>query len=366
MAVKWTGGHYSSVLCLDANKEGLVASGGEEGDIIIWSPEGNQVGQIEFQGFNDVTCVRFSPTCPNKLYVSHGEIISILDVRSFTGSTEDFHVNEEEINCLSLNETENLLASADDSGTIKILDLVNKRVSRSLRKHSNICSSVAFRPHRPQSLFSCGLDMQVMLWNLQKARPLWMVNLQEQEEEQEEGTVKIGEPEQASSQLSNPALAHSLSVASCGRIFSCGAEDGKIRIFRVLGVTCEQELGFKGHTLGVSQVHFLPDSYLMLSGGNDGKVKLWDVSSKVERKQRNPVKFTYRKKPKTPTYPKPKEKENILETNEPPTCTDFLPKLTLEHGEKVNWLSYSKMKGSGKILVADQSNSISVYPLSGF
>ncbi|XP_020841704.1 WD repeat-containing protein 53 isoform X2 [Phascolarctos cinereus] len=165
MAVKWTGGHYSSVLCLDANKEGLVASGGEEGDIIIWSPEGNQVGQIEFQGFNDVTCVRFSPTCPNKLYVSHGEIISILDVRSFTGSTEDFHVNEEEINCLSLNETENLLASADDSGTIKILDLVNKRVSRSLRKHSNICSSVAFRPHRPQSLFSCGLDMQVIFAN---------------------------------------------------------------------------------------------------------------------------------------------------------------------------------------------------------
>ena len=71
-------------------------------------------------------------------------------------------MNEEEINCLSLNETENLLASADDSGTIKILDLENKKISRSLKRHSNICASVAFRPQRPQSLVSCGLDMQVM------------------------------------------------------------------------------------------------------------------------------------------------------------------------------------------------------------
>ncbi|XP_072469759.1 WD repeat-containing protein 53 isoform X2 [Notamacropus eugenii] len=200
----------------------------------------------------------------------------------------------------------------------------------------------------------CG---QVMLWNLQKARPLWMANLQEDE------TDETGE--QASGQLFNPALAHSLSVASCGNVFSCGAEDGKVRIFRVLGVKCEQEVGFKGHTLGVSQVHFLPDSYLLLSGGNDGKVMLWDVSSKVGGKQKSPVKFTHRKKTKTSTCPKQKGNDNALETDET-VCTEPLPKLTVEHGEKVNWISYTKIKGAGKILVADQSSSISVYPLSDF
>ncbi|KAM9036177.1 WD repeat-containing protein 53 isoform 1-T5 [Sarcophilus harrisii] len=357
MAVKWTGGHSSPILCLDANKEGLVASGAEGGDLLTWSQEGIPLGQIQFQGTDDVTCVRFSPTCPNKLYASHGEVISILDVRSFKGSIDSFHVNEEEINCLSLNETENFLASADDSGTIKIVELENKRVSRSLRKHSNICSSVAFRPQRPQSLLSCGLDMQVMLWNLQKARPLWTINLQEDEIE-ETG-------EQASSQLFNPALVHSLSVASCGNVFSCGAEDGKVRIFRVLGFKCEQELAFKGHTLGVSQVHFLPDSYWLLTGGNDGKVMLWDVTSKVGKKQKSPIKFTHKKKIKTSVYPKQKTNDNVLGTDET-ISTELLPKLTVEHGEKVNWLSYTKIKGSGQILVADQSSCISVYPLNDF
>lgn len=92
-------------------------------------------------------------------------------------------------------------------------------------------------------------------------------------------------------------------MASCGNIFSCGAEDGKVRIFRVMGVKCEQELGFKGHTLGVSQVCFLPESYLLLTGGNDGKIMLWDANSEVEKKQKSPTKRTHRKKPKEELAP---------------------------------------------------------------
>ncbi|PNJ07517.1 WDR53 isoform 1 [Pongo abelii] len=63
----------------------------------------------------------------------------------------------------------------------------------------------------------------VMLWSLQKARPLWITNLQEEETEEMEGPQSPG-------QLLNPALAHSISVTSCGNIFSCGAEDGKILV----------------------------------------------------------------------------------------------------------------------------------------
>ncbi|KAM5334754.1 WD repeat-containing protein 53 isoform 1-T5 [Glossophaga mutica] len=363
MAVKWTGGHSSPILCLNASPEGLVASGAEGGDLMAWSEDGTPLGHTFFQGADDVTSVLFSPSCPTKLYASHGETISILDVRSLKGSLDHFHVNEEEINCLSLNETENLLASADDSGAIKILDLENKKVSRSLKRHSNICSSVAFRPQRPQSLVSCGLDMQVMLWNLQKARPLWITNLQEDE------TEEMKSP-QSPSQLLNPALAHSVSVASCGNIFSCGAEDGKVRIFRVMGVKCEQELGFKGHTLGVSQVCFLPESYLLLTGGNDGKIMLWDVSSELEKKkvspkkQKSPTKHTHRKNTKRATYTKHGKNSNTSVTDE--EQGEFLPKLSIEHGEKVNWLLSTKIKGYQSILVADQTSCISVYPLNEF
>ncbi|XP_055481006.1 WD repeat-containing protein 53 isoform X1 [Psammomys obesus] len=355
MAVKWTGGHSTSILCLNASKDGLVASGAEGGDLVAWGEDGSPLGHMQLEGADDVTSVLFSPSCPTKLYASHGETISVLDVRSLKGSLDYFHVNDEEINCLSLNDTESLLASADDSGAIKILDLEKKKVTRSLKRHSNICSSVAFRPQRPQSLVSCGLDMQVMLWSLQKARPVWITNLQEDETEETEGPQSPG-------QLLNPALAHSVSVASCGNIFSCGAEDGKVRIFRVMGVKCERELGFKGHASGVSQVCFLPESQLLLTGGNDGKIRLWDVSSEVEKKQKSPAKHTHRKKAKRAACPKQGGNSSGSAAEE--EHARVLPKLDIEHGEKVNWLLSTKLKGHQSVLVADQTNCVSVYPLN--
>ncbi|XP_076974096.1 WD repeat-containing protein 53 isoform X2 [Tamandua tetradactyla] len=197
-----------------------------------------------------------------------------------------------------------------------------------------------------------------MLWNLQKARPLWITNLQEDEIEEMESPRSPG-------QLLNPALAHSLSVASCGNIFSCGAEDGKVRIFRVTGVKCEQELGFRGHALGVSQVCFLPESNFLLTGGNDGKIMLWDVSSEVEKKHKSPTKHSHRRKTfKRAAYTKQSGNSDASLKNE--EHGKILPKLSIEHGEKVNWLLGAKIKGCQNILVADQTSCISVYPVNEF
>ncbi|NXM25184.1 WDR53 protein, partial [Oxyruncus cristatus] len=350
MAVKWTGGHSSSVLCLTVSAEGLVVSGAEHGELALWDGGGSQVGRLKLLGEDDVTSVVFSAHRPSTLYTSHGKTISVLDVRAFQEPLERFHVNEEEINCLSVNNTDSFLAAADDSGAIKVLDLESKKVTRSLR-HSNICSSVAFRPQRPQSLVSCGLDMQVMLWNLQKARPLWTTNLQEC------GTENSP---QSAGQFFNPPLAHSLSVASCGNVFGCGAQDGKVRIFRVTGVKFEQELEFQAHRLGVSQVLFMPEAYWLLSGGNDGKVLLWDVGSEVGKQQKSPAKSLQRRKAQAPASSRKNEKLNKVSSSEQ---AGVVPKLTIEHGEKVNWLSYAEIKGSRRVLVADQSSSVSVYPM---
>ncbi|NXL84344.1 WDR53 protein, partial [Alectura lathami] len=288
---------------------------------------------------------------PGRLYAAHGAAVGLLDVRRLAEPVERFRVNEEEINCLAVNGTEGFLAAADDSGAIKVVDLASKKVSRSLR-HANICSSVAFRPQRPQSLVSCGLDMQVMLWNLQKARPLWTTNLQECETEED--------APQSAGQLFNPPLAHSLSVASCGNIFGCGAQDGKVRIFRVTGVKFERCLEFVGHSLGVSQVLFMPEAYWLLTGGNDGKVLLWDVSGDIGKQQKSPAKSLPRRKAQAAAAARKDGKLNKVASDERARIS---PKLAIEHGEKVNWITCAEVKGSRRVLVADQSSSISVYPL---
>ncbi|NXM75856.1 WDR53 protein, partial [Serilophus lunatus] len=347
MAVQWSGGHSSSILCLAVSADGLVASGAEGGELSLWDGAGSAAGQLRLPGRDDVTSVVFSGQRPSSLYSAHGEAVSVLDVRCLREPLERLRVNEEEINCLALNDADSALAAADDSGAIKVVDLGSKKVTRSLR-HSNICSSVAFRPQRPQSLVSCGLDMQVKLWNLQKARPLWSTNLQECDTGEESP--------QAAGQFLNPPLAHSLSVASCGNVFGCGAQDGRVRIFRVTGARFEQELEFQAHSLGVSQVLFLPGGYWLLSGGNDGKVLLWDVG----KQQKSPAKSLQRRKGQAPASSRKHGKLHKVSSGEQ---AGVVPKLTIEHGEKVNWLSCAEIKGSRRVLVADQSSSVSVYPL---
>lgn len=164
MARQWSEGHSTPILCVGASPgpEGLLASGSEGGDVTVWSQEGTIIGRVTLPGDEDITSVVFSPAAPNQLFVSHGDTVSVLDPRDLKGHVEDFRgAGEEEINDLALNETGSALAVADDSGAVRVLELPGGKVCRTLRRHTNICSSVAFRPHRPNNLVSAGLDMQV-------------------------------------------------------------------------------------------------------------------------------------------------------------------------------------------------------------
>lgn len=348
MTSKWDSGHSFAVLSLAISKERIVASGAECGELTIWSEQGHPIGKLNFHGEDDVAGIVFSPASPTKLYASHGETVSVLDTRVFTKPVESFSISKEEINCISVNELDSLLAAADDSGTVKVLDLQTKNVCRTLQRHTNICSAVTFRPSRPQSLVSCGLDMQVMLWNMQKTRPLWITNLQHLAQDEEDM-----ENHQSAGQLFNPPLVHSLSVSSCGNVFCCGAEDGKIRLFQISGTRFEEELCFKAHTQGVSQVSFFeqdPGKTILLSGGNDGRVCLWDISKDTTQPQKQ--KRNSRR-----------SSSNVKIRQMAEVAPRVSSKLCYEHGEKVNWILGAELQGNKVVLVADPSSSISMYQL---
>lgn len=170
---QWCEGHSTPVLCVGASggPEGLLASGSEEGEVTVWNQEGAVLASLRLPSGDDVTSAVFSPAAPGLLYVSHGEMVSVLDPRSLNGAVEELQgAGEEEINSLALNETGSALAVADDSGVVRVLELPGGKVNRTLRRHTNIVSSLAFRPLRPNNLVSAGLDMQVRRLETEKER----------------------------------------------------------------------------------------------------------------------------------------------------------------------------------------------------
>ncbi|XP_056229451.1 WD repeat-containing protein 53 isoform X2 [Seriola aureovittata] len=244
------------------------------------------------------------------------------------------------------------------------------------------------QPHRPNNLVSAGLDMQVMLWGLQKTRPLWTLNLQDVAEDE-------GDHQQRPGQLFNPPLAHCVSVASCGNILGCAAEDGRVHLMRIgTGSKLEQQGAVKAHSQGASQAHFvsfLSHPYWLVTGGNDGQVALWDLSKHPvvapDAKAKTRVTAAPRRKGKGKTKRKEQSQDNAKTPQkdegekeeaevegeaaaaaavaaEDVTEEKSGPKLSISHGDKVNWLCPAVLKGEHCVVVADQSCSLTVYPLS--
>ncbi|XP_056296855.1 WD repeat-containing protein 53 isoform X1 [Pseudoliparis swirei] len=376
MARRWSEGHSTSILCVGASSgpESLLASGSEGGEVTVWSQEGAVIGRLTLSGEEDSTSVVFSPAAPIQLFVSHGDAVSVLDPRNLKGPVEKFQgAGEDEINALALNDTGSVLAVADDSGAVRVLELPGGKVCRTLRRHTNICSSVAFRPHRPNNLVSAALDMHVMLWGLQKTRPLWTLNLQDVAEEEDDHQQRPG-------QLFNPPLAHCVSVASCGNIIGCAAEDGRVHLMRIgSGSKLEQLGAVKAHSQGASQAHFvsfLSHPHWLVTGGNDGQVALWDLSKHPvvcpDAKAKTRVTAAPRRKWKSKAKRKGQCQDKATKVemeNEAATSAEVAeeksgPKLSISHGDKVNWLCPAVLKGEPSVVVADQSSCLTVYSLS--
>lgn len=214
-----------------------------------------------------------------------------------------------------------------------------------------------------------------MLWGLQKTRPLWIVNLQDAAEDEDGHQQQPG-------QLFNPPLVHCVSVASCGNVVGCAAEDGRVHLMRIgSGSRVEQQGWVKAHAQGASQASFpgfLSHPYWLLTGGNDGQVTLWDLSRHpvvspetkarpaAGRKGKTRAKRKVQDKSKNPEAEKDGAEEEggaaagSEEAEEQPG-----PKLSISHGDKINWLCPTLLRGEASVVVADQSSSLTIYPLTG-
>ncbi len=64
-----------------------------------------------------------------------------------------------------------LLAAADDAGHVALVELPSGKLLRTLkRQHTNIVSSVAWRPNKSAELLSAGLDSRVVAWDAPNGR----------------------------------------------------------------------------------------------------------------------------------------------------------------------------------------------------
>ena len=214
----WTGGHTSNVISLDVNKEGVVASGGE-GELNVWSKDGSSHNKLlcpspstQLDDSKDINGVCFCVKNPERLYASCRNKVFGYDLRNPSSTVCEFEFNQDEINQVAIHYKGGFLAACDDSGDIKVIDVLSGRLFKTLSgRNDNICSTVQFRPNRPWEILSGSMDYRIISWDFSSGRALQELNVQELDEDSNQGAYFL-----------NPPFVHSVHMAGDGRMFAAG------------------------------------------------------------------------------------------------------------------------------------------------
>ncbi|KAL8228731.1 hypothetical protein R6Q57_013631 [Mikania cordata] len=187
------------------DRPGLIASSDEDGCVCWFDMRCKDLLFSMNVAQNPISSLCFKPGNEDIVYVSSETEVKVFDVHMLASwkPLESYNYNKEEINQITCNSKSSFLAAADDGGDIKIIDIRQKCLYKTLRAaHESICSSVQFLPWRPWEVITGGLDSKLIMWDFSKGRPFKVMDLGK------------SDPDNSSNagQCFNPAFVHAIAV----------------------------------------------------------------------------------------------------------------------------------------------------------
>ncbi len=302
-------------------------------------------------------------------------------------------LNGEEINQITFTIYSNNvhIATADDDGLARVIDYAPNRKnggnnstttttttpqSRKCKKlqhdinGSGLVTSAVFRPRSKNlDLATGGTDCTVCLWDVNRPRRPSASYVIEKDEEE------------GANQICNPPIVHSLSWSPSGRLLAAGLGDGSSMIMQVEGrklVTgCRLRGGHYSAVAsvlfprfgGVESSHVGAEDRLMISGGNDGSLFLWDLGANVSTKSIDPsTMFEDTDIIHGGTDEEESACKDLGEAMGDLSISDDQPRILfgIRHAKKPNWIVNSNASDpvlSNSLFIADTSNNITAYTL---
>lgn len=394
-----------------------LLSGSEDGSIRLWDLRSNPSRAslcIVSPKRQEVTSVAFHPIMYNDLiepsnvggskddyrypftiFCSVGSSVYGYDLRNATSPIIrdfDFQVTTleggEEINQIQLmthQATKRIyMASADDDGRARVTDqILNRKISTSSQAPSNkillqhdtsgsgLVTSLAFRPKAKNvDLATGGTDCTICLWDVHRPkRPSSTLAIQRDDEED------------GMNQICNPPFVNSLAWSPSGRLLLTGLGDGTAVVMEVDGRKLVEKCRLRGgHDAAVASVlfpqfggvnskHIVAEDRLMVTGGNDGSIFLWDLGKNLAYQGVDPSTMfvdCMHSSSSGNVENNSVEVDDAMKALSLSTTNSHDPTILfgVQHGKKPNFIESSRASNvafPSSLFVADTSNDITVY-----
>lgn len=169
------------------------------------------------------------------------------------------------------------MASVDDSGQVNVMDVrTGAPFKRFRRKHDNLATCVAFRPHKPWELFTGSFDQSVIAWDFSRGSP------------NRDFTPALN----AEVKSLNPPFVYCLQVSSDGKTCFIGKGDGTLQVLQSKGKKCKKEDWFvtdhEAHRWSLTSLS-IDDQGLIATGSLDGGLGLWKLEENGQVKSRQKI-----------------------------------------------------------------------------
>jgi WD40 repeat protein len=239
-----------AILITKSNK---IISAGKDNLITIWNIETKQVEKI-LKGHTDYIYSLSMDTSENILVsASWDKTIKVWSLKTYENNfTLSGH--KEIIQSVYISKNGSLIASAsgavgsDIENVIKIWDAKDGKLMKTIGTHKAPIMGVVIYNNNKNLVSVSRDDKRAEIWDLQNYTLVKGIDIGNWSQE--------------------------LSVSNDGKYFVCGA-DTTIRLYNL--VTNSWERRFKGHSLPILALSFLPDNENILSGSSDKKICLWNI-----------------------------------------------------------------------------------------
>ncbi|KZT06448.1 coatomer beta [Laetiporus sulphureus 93-53] len=198
-----------------------------------------------------VRCVRFIPR--KNWFVAGSDDFQL---RIFNYNTHEkvtaFEAHPDYIRCLTVHPTASIVLTGSDDMTIRAWDWEKQwRCIQTYEGHTHYIMNIAINPKDPNTFASSCLDRTVKMWSLGSSTPNFTLEAHDKGVNYVEFYPGADKP-----------------------YLVTASDDKTVKIWDYLSKSCVQTL--EGHTNNVLFVVFHPNLPLIISGGEDGTVKLWN------------------------------------------------------------------------------------------